>query len=147
MTNMTSLKNSHQEDLTTWPIATKQCDKCCNGGWWRGEGCPSSPEIGKAFAVTLSCVQLFCNPLDYSMPGSPVHGISQARILEWVAISFSRGSSPPRDQTWVSCITGCFCTAEPPGKPQQSFAGKKILKEDSKHEYKSVMWARENMSK
>ena len=49
------------------------------------------------------------------------HGISQARILEWVAISFSRGSSRPRDRTCisilqVSCIAGGFCTAEPPGK-------------------------------
>ena len=45
----------------------------------------------------LSSVQFFCNPVDYSPLGSSVHGISQARILEWVAISFSRGSSPPRD--------------------------------------------------
>ena len=45
----------------------------------------------------------FCNPMDYSPPGSSVHGISQARILEWVDISFSRGSSRPRDRTWLSC--------------------------------------------
>ena len=48
--------------------------------------------------------------MDYSPPGSSVHGISQARILEWVAISFSRGSSQPRDQIWVSCIAGRFFT-------------------------------------
>ena len=42
--------------------------------------------------------------MDHSLTGSSVHGILQARILEWVAISFSRGSSWPRDQTWVSCI-------------------------------------------
>ena len=42
------------------------------------------------------------NPMDCSLPGSSVHGIPQARILEWVAIPFSRGSSPSRDQTWVS---------------------------------------------
>ena len=42
--------------------------------------------------------------MDCSLPGSSVHGISQARILEWVAISFSRGSSRPRDQTSISCI-------------------------------------------
>ena len=47
-----------------------------------------------------------CDPVDSSLPGSFVHGILQARILEWVAISFSRGSSPPRDQTQVSCIGG-----------------------------------------
>ena len=52
----------------------------------------------------LSCVWLFCDPMDCNPPGSSVHGIFQARILEWVAISFSRGSSPPRDRTPVSCI-------------------------------------------
>ena len=44
------------------------------------------------------------DPMDCSLPGSSVHGIFQARVLEWVAISFSRGSSQPRDRTWVSCI-------------------------------------------
>ena len=48
----------------------------------------------------------FCDPMDCSPPGSSVHGIFQARVLEWVAISFSRGSSGLRDQTWVSCIAG-----------------------------------------
>ena len=47
-----------------------------------------------------------CNPMDCSLPGSSLHGILQARVLEWVAISFSRGSSQPRDQTRVSCIPG-----------------------------------------
>ena len=46
--------------------------------------------------------------MDCSLPGSSVHGILQARILEWVAISFSRGSSQPRDRTRVSCIAGRF---------------------------------------
>ena len=41
-----------------------------------------------------------------SLPGSSVHGILQARVLKWVAIPFSKGSSPPRDRTWVSCIAG-----------------------------------------
>ena len=53
----------------------------------------------------LSCVWLFCNPMDCSPPwtvGSTVHGISQAGILGWVAMSFSRGSSWPRDQTCIS---------------------------------------------
>ena len=52
-----------------------------------------------------------CNPMDYSPPVSSVHGISQARILEWVAISFTRGSFTPRDWTHVSCTAGEFCTA------------------------------------
>ena len=55
--------------------------------------------------VTQSCLTL-CNPMDCSPPGSSVHEIFQARILEWVAISFSRGSSQPRDRTQVSC-TSC----------------------------------------
>ena len=50
-----------------------------------------------------SCPTL-CNPMDCSLPGSSVHGIFQAIILEWIAISFSRGSSQPRAQTWVSRI-------------------------------------------
>ena len=61
----------------------------------------------------FNCVWLFCNPMDCSLPGSSVHGIFQARILEWVAISFSMGSSWPRDWSHISCITGRFSTAEP----------------------------------
>ena len=58
--------------------------------------------------VTQSCPTL-CDPMDCSLPGSSVHGILQVRILEWVAISFSRGSSQPRDWTQVSWIAGrCF---------------------------------------
>ena len=52
--------------------------------------------------VAWSCLTL-CDPMGCSLPHS-VHGIFQARVLEWVAISFSRGSSQPRDQTQVSCI-------------------------------------------
>ena len=51
-----------------------------------------------------SCLRV-CNPVDCSLPGSSAHGIFQARILEWVAISSSRGSSRPWDQTLVSCIS------------------------------------------
>ena len=54
--------------------------------------------------------------MDHSPPGSSVHWMLQARILEWVAFSFSRGSSRPRDQTDASSIAGRFFTAEPPGK-------------------------------
>ena len=59
--------------------------------------------------VAQSCLTL-CNPVDCSLPGSSVHGILQARILEWVDISFSRGSSRPRVRTQASCITGRFFT-------------------------------------
>ena len=61
------------------------------------------------FAVVKSLVRLcptLCHPVDCSPPGSSVYGILQARILEWVAISFSRGSSWPKDGTQVSCIAG-----------------------------------------
>ena len=68
-----------------------------------------------------SCLTLG-DPMNCSLPGSFVHGISQARTLEWVAISFSRGSSQPRDQIWVSCIVGSFFTTEPPGKPSNFLA-------------------------
>ena len=62
--------------------------------------------LGGSFA---SCVQLFRH-MGCSMPASSVHGILQAGILKWVAISFSRGSFWPRDQTWVFCIAGRFFT-------------------------------------
>ena len=52
--------------------------------------------------ITKSCATL-CNSMDCSLPGSSVHGISQARIPEWVAISFARGSSWLRDWTYISC--------------------------------------------
>ena len=64
----------------------------------------------------LSHVWLFCAPMDWIPPSFSVHGIFQARILEWVAISFSRGSSWPGDWTWVSFIAGRFFTTEPPRK-------------------------------
>ena len=60
----------------------------------------------------FSCVRLW-NPIDCSLPGFSVHVISQARILEWVAMLSSKESSRPRDQTyisWVSCIAGGFFT-------------------------------------
>ena len=53
----------------------------------------------------MSRFRLFCNPVDYSPPSFSVHGISPARILEWVAIPFSRGSFQLRDQTHISCIS------------------------------------------
>ena len=63
---------------------------------------------------TYTCILKY---IDCSPPGSSVHGISQARILEQVAISYSRGSSRPRDQTHISCIAGGFFITGPPGKP------------------------------
>ena len=59
--------------------------------------------------VAQSC-QTPCSPMDSSLPGSSVHGILQARVLEWVTTPFPRGSSWPRNWTWVSCIAGRFFT-------------------------------------
>ena len=65
---------------------------------------------------TQSCPTLW-DLMDSSQPGSSVHGIFQARILDRVAISYSKGSSCHKDRTRVSCLTGRFFTTEPPGKP------------------------------
>ena len=67
--------------------------------------------------LSLSHVQLSCDFMDCSLPGSSVNGILQARILEWVANSFSRASSRPRDKIWVSFIAGISSITESPGKP------------------------------
>ena len=56
------------------------------------------------FSGSVMCVELFYDLMDSSIPGSSVYGVLQARILEWVAISFSRGSSQTKDQTRVSSI-------------------------------------------
>ena len=75
----------------------------------------SSTETEVKVLVAQLCSTL-CNPMDYSLPGLSVHGILQARILEWVAIPFSRGSSQPWDQTQVSRIAGRFFTVWATGK-------------------------------
>ena len=70
--------------------------------------------------IQRACMQLcpiLCDPINYSPPGSSVHEILQAKILEWVAITFFRESSQSRDQTCISCIAGGFFPTEPLGKP------------------------------
>ena len=69
-----------------------------------------------------------CSPMYCSPPGPCVHGILQAKILEWIAVPFSRGSSQPRDQTRVSYIAGRFFTAEPLVKIKIAFVYRKIFK-------------------
>ena len=64
-------------------------------------------QVSSQVLVIQLCLTL-CNPTDFSQPGSSVHGILQARVPEWVAIPFSRGSFQPRDWTWVPCIAGGF---------------------------------------
>ena len=70
---------------------------------------PTGPVEHCCRLVAQSCPAL-CDPMHCSPPGSSIYGIFQARILEWGAISFSRGSSWPKDWTWVSCIAGRFFT-------------------------------------
>ena len=65
------------------------------------------PCVLQKVLVTHSC-PILCDPIDCSPPSSSVHGILQARILEWAAISYSRGSSWIRDRTWVSCTASRF---------------------------------------
>ena len=69
--------------------------------------------------VTQSCMT-FCDPIDYSPPGSSVHGILQATIPEWVAMPSSRGSSQPRDRTSV-CLQADSLPDELPGKPHTMY--------------------------
>ena len=80
----------------------------------------------------LSHAWLSCDSINGSLPGSPTHGIFQTRILEWVAISFSGASSPPRDG-------GGFLTTEPPGKPNDPVT--RIHKEL----FDSTMWKQPNL--
>ena len=85
---------------TTWFF--KRCKR-----WWFNvhKHCDMiNPVVKVKVLVAQSCLTL-CDPMDYNLPGSSVHGILQARILEWgIAIPFSGGSSHPKDWTWVSCI-------------------------------------------
>ena len=82
---------------------------------------PAFPAL--TFCITMCCAKslqlglTLCNPMDCSPSSASVHGISQARILEWVAIPFSMGSSRPRDRTFISCIAGRLFTIWPPGSP------------------------------
>ena len=69
-----------------------------------------------AVVQSLSCIQR-CDPVDCGPPGSSVHGIFQARMLEWDAISFSGGSSWTRDWYMSPVLAGRFFTTKPPGKP------------------------------
>ena len=77
--------------------------------------------------VAQSCPTL-CNAMDCSLPHFFVHGISQARVLEWVAISFPRGCSQSRDQAWVSCIASRIFTLWATREAQCNYTPIKIFK-------------------
>ena len=95
--------------------------------WARTRACACTHARTHTHTHTHGIQVTYCNPMDCSLPGSSVCGIFMARILEWVAISSSRGSSWPRNQTHVpciSCIAGGFFTAEPRGKlPDNVYVG------------------------
>ena len=78
-------------------------------------------------AQSISCVWLFCDPIDHNPPGSSIHGIFQARTLEWVAISYSMDPPDPGVKTTSPALAGGFFTTEPPGKPQMPTAAAKLL--------------------
>ena len=79
-----------------------------HGVWGRCPQCLIQESLLSGWWYTVcvfSLVLFFCDPMDYSLPGSSVHGILQPRILEWVAMPSSRGSSRPKDWTHISCIS------------------------------------------
>ena len=97
--HLTAITDIFEQNCVLWQVANC-CAACC--------------------AQLFSCVW-FCDLMDFSPPGSSVHGILQARILEWVVISSSRGSSQPRNQTRVSYIgrQKFFLTMSHLGSPWQ----------------------------
>ena len=132
----------HKVTISNWLWDHPKAPWCINFGMWSDfifyvHSQKIYPEIGKAardtapvkiritqghcFCLAAQSCPTLCDPMDCSPPGSSVHGISQVRILEWVAISFSMGSSQLRDQTCVSCFAGGFFTTEPPGKNRTEF--------------------------
>ena len=93
----------HKEsDMTDWPNWRKEENQGSNP-------CSAVNYVIGSESVSHSVVS-DCDPVDCSSTGFPVHGILQARILEWVAIPYSRGSSWPRDRTWFTYISGRFFT-------------------------------------
>ena len=85
--------------LTTGPSG-KSLEVCCNTSLVPGER-NSHPQFSSCICTySLQLWRTLCDPIDSSPPGSSVHGILQARILEWVAMPSSRGSFQPRDRTW-----------------------------------------------
>ena len=85
--------------LAEWKVNQSQ------SSWWKSE----SEKWKKVKMKSLGSCPTLCDHMDCSLPGSSIHSIFQARVLEWIAISFSRGSSQPRYQSQVSRIAGgCF---------------------------------------
>ena len=96
------------------------------GQWWF-----TIQPIACVHAKSLHSCPTLCNPIDCSLPGSSAHGFLQAEILEWVAMSSFRESSPPRDRTQISHRAGGFFPAEPVGKPGTQLSSSKWESQDS----------------
>ena len=98
----------HTTDMLLFPISLSFgfLPQCARGvlQW------SASLDTSVVLVLLAQLCQALCDAMDCGPPGSSVHEIFQARILEWVAISFSRGSSQHRDRTWVSCTAGRFFT-------------------------------------
>ena len=119
-----------QVQLCSFLLLVSACRKLSfhgRGLWQAGISPKCLDEVSRSLvsicSVAQSCLTV-CDPIDCSPPGSSVHGIVQARILEWVAISSSRGSSPLKDWTGVSCsscIGRWILNPEPPGDTYLSF--------------------------
>ena len=89
------------------------------GLWWIFLYWPVMLSYVCVCLAAQSCLTI-CDPIDCSLPGSSVHGILQARILKWVAIPFSKGSSQARDRTQVSCTEADSLPTEPPERSLHS---------------------------
>ena len=105
---------SNLTEVSPWERTAENCTEFDSGSQVKKS--PGSSLFVRACSVAKLCLTL-CRPMDCSPPASPVYRIFQARILGWVAITLSRGSSQPKDQTHNSCIAGRFFTTEPPGRP------------------------------
>ena len=114
--------NGHEFEQTLGDTEGQGSLACC-GLWYHRVGHSKATNTNKAScfwkqpllcghesARSLQLCPVGCDPMDCSPPSSSVHGSLQARALEWVALPFSRGSSQPRDQTWVSRTAGRFFT-------------------------------------
>ena len=112
--NLTILNNTICKSSIIIEHVKKNCSASTVNGCYKINIC-------YCFCLVLSCVLLFCDPMDCSPRGSSVPGISQAIILKWVSISFSRGSSQPRNETCISYLPGGFFITEPPGTETKMF--------------------------
>ena len=97
-------KESHWQNVSVNILYSCKCFGICSWSWRQ------EPRMGEGCILCCVClVAQLCltlrDPMEWSPPGSSVHGILQARILEWITMPSSRGSSQPRDGTHVSCIS------------------------------------------